>query len=37
RDEFGHTFVIVTHDVKFAEQSDKIINIKDGVIEGVIG
>ncbi|VAW14412.1 Lipoprotein-releasing system ATP-binding protein LolD [hydrothermal vent metagenome] len=36
RDEFGHTFVIVTHDVKFAEQSDKIINIKDGVIEGVI-
>ena len=34
RDDFGQTFVIVTHDDHFAEQSDKIIHIKDGVIEG---
>lgn len=33
RDDFGQTFVIVTHDDHFAEQSDKIIHIKDGVIE----
>jgi lipoprotein-releasing system ATP-binding protein len=33
RDEFGQTFVIVTHDDNFAEQSDKIFHIKDGVIE----
>lgn len=32
RNEFGQTFVIVTHDVSFAERSDKIIPIKDGVI-----
>jgi lipoprotein-releasing system ATP-binding protein len=35
RDDFGQTFVIVTHDDHFAEQSDKIIHIKDGVIEEV--
>ena len=34
RQEFGHTFIIVTHDDRFAEQSDKIIHIKDGRIEG---
>lgn len=34
RDDFGQTFVIVTHDDQFAERSDKIIHIKDGVIEG---
>lgn len=33
RDELGQTFVIVTHDDNFAEQSDKIFHIKDGVIE----
>jgi lipoprotein-releasing system ATP-binding protein len=33
RDDFGQTFVIVTHDDHFAEQSDRIIHIKDGVIE----
>ena len=33
RDDFGQTFVIVTHDDNFAERSDKIIHIKDGVIE----
>lgn len=35
RDDFGQTFVIVTHDDHFAEQSDKIIHIKDGVIEEI--
>lgn len=34
RDDFGQTFVIVTHDDQFAERSDKIIHLKDGVIEG---
>ena len=33
RDDFRQTFVIVTHDDNFAERSDKIIHIKDGVIE----
>lgn len=33
RDELGQTFIIVTHDDHFAEQSDQIIRIKDGVIE----
>ena len=33
RNDFGQTFVIVTHDDHFAERSDKIIHIKDGVIE----
>ncbi len=33
RDDFGQTFVIVTHDDHFALRSDKIIHIKDGVIE----
>ena len=34
RDELGQTFVIVTHDDQFAEESDKIIHIKDGRIDG---
>ncbi len=33
RNEFGHTFIIVTHDDTFADRSDKIIHIKDGVIQ----
>ncbi|QGY43851.1 ATP-binding cassette domain-containing protein [Maribellus comscasis] len=33
RDDFGQTFIIVTHDDNFAERSDKIIHIKDGVTE----
>lgn len=33
RDDFGQTFVIVTHDDNFAEKSDRIIHIKDGIIE----
>jgi lipoprotein-releasing system ATP-binding protein len=32
RDDLNQTFVIVTHDIHFAERSDKIVNIKDGVI-----
>ena len=35
RDDLGQTFVIVTHDNHFAERSDKIIHIKDGVIDDV--
>lgn len=31
--DFGQTFIIVTHDDNFAERSDKIIHIKDGLIE----
>ncbi|MCY1722686.1 ABC transporter ATP-binding protein [Prolixibacteraceae bacterium Z1-6] len=33
RDDFGQTFIIVTHDDHFAERSDQIIHIKDGIIE----
>jgi lipoprotein-releasing system ATP-binding protein len=33
RDDFGQTFVIVTHDDQFALRSNKIIHIKDGRIE----
>ena len=33
RDEMGQTFVIVTHDDHFAERSNKILHIKDGIIE----
>ncbi|WP_297086781.1 ABC transporter ATP-binding protein [uncultured Draconibacterium sp.] len=33
RDDLGQTFIIVTHDDHFAEKSDRIIHIKDGVIE----
>jgi len=32
RNDFGQTFVIVTHDDEFAESSDAIFHIKDGVI-----
>lgn len=32
RDDFGQTFVIVTHDDQFADRSDKIIHMKDGII-----
>jgi lipoprotein-releasing system ATP-binding protein len=33
RNDFGHTFIIVTHDDSFAYRSDRIIHIKDGIIE----
>lgn len=32
RDDFGQTFIIVTHDDGFADRSDQIFHIKDGVI-----
>lgn len=32
RDDFGQTFIIVTHDDQFADRSDQIIHIKDGII-----
>ena len=32
RNDMGQTFIIVTHDDSFAERSDKIIQIKDGLI-----
>jgi len=34
RDEMGQTLVIVTHDDSFAERSDRIIHIRDGLIQG---
>lgn len=33
REEFNQTFVIVTHDISLAEMSDRIVTIKDGVIQ----
>jgi lipoprotein-releasing system ATP-binding protein len=33
RNDMGQTFVIVTHDDSFAERSDKIIHIRDGIIQ----
>ncbi len=33
RDKFDQTLVIVTHDENFASQSDKIIRMRDGIIE----
>jgi len=34
RDTFGQTIVIVTHDRQLAEMSDRILQMKDGVISG---
>lgn len=34
RDQFNQTFIIVTHDEHFAHRSDRMIHIKDGVVEG---
>jgi lipoprotein-releasing system ATP-binding protein len=33
RNDMGQTFIIVTHDDSFADRSDSIIHIKDGIIE----
>lgn len=32
RDEFGYTFVVVTHDLELAQMSDRIITMHDGVV-----
>jgi len=32
RDKFGQTFIIVTHDKHLAEMSDRIINMRDGIV-----
>lgn len=36
RDQFGQTFVIVTHDVDLAERADRMICLKDGRIERIV-
>lgn len=36
RDEMGQTLVIVTHDDSFAERSDRIIHIRDGLIQSYL-
>lgn len=33
RDQFGQTFIIVTHDEHLAGMSDRIINMRDGIID----
>ena len=33
REKFGQTFIIVTHDEHFAGKSDRMIHIKDGVVQ----
>ncbi|MBN1253106.1 MAG: ABC transporter ATP-binding protein [Bacteroidales bacterium] len=33
RDNFKQTFIIVTHDKELATMSDRILNIKDGIVE----
>jgi lipoprotein-releasing system ATP-binding protein len=32
RDQFGHTFVVVTHDLELAKMSDRIITLNDGMV-----
>lgn len=35
RRELGQTFVIVTHDVHFARQADRMVSLKDGLIDHI--
>lgn len=35
RAELGQTFVIVTHDLEFAQRADKMITLKDGRVEAI--
>ena len=35
RDKLGQTFVIVTHDESLAKLSDRIVHMKDGVIDSL--
>jgi putative ABC transport system ATP-binding protein len=34
-EELGQTFIVVTHDPQIAEAADRIIYLKDGLIEGI--
>lgn len=34
REQFGHTFIIVTHDEHFAGMTDRTIHIRDGIVQG---
>ncbi|MFC2114382.1 ABC transporter ATP-binding protein [Bacteroidota bacterium] len=35
RNQFGQTFIIVTHNQQLAQMSDRVITLKDGIIENV--
>lgn len=35
RDRLGQTFVIITHDVEFAKRADRMICLKDGLVERI--
>jgi ABC-type lipoprotein export system ATPase subunit len=34
-EDIGQTFIVVTHDPQIAEAADRIIYLKDGLIEGI--
>jgi len=35
RDKFGQTFIIVTHDEQLAQQTDRTIHLRDGIVENI--